>query len=105
MFSLDKKTSAIPPHDRFSKPEQRTENAGKETVRRFFVPYPDVHSFEELNQYLHNECLKLLDKNLKWEAEKAALRPLPTVRFDGARYKEAKVNRYSMIQFEMNRYE
>jgi hypothetical protein len=40
----------------------------------------------------------------KWEAEKAALRPLPAVRFDGARYKEAKVNRYSMVQFETNRY-
>jgi transposase len=80
------------------------ENAAKEAVRRFFVPYPDVDSFEELNQYLHDECLKLLEKNPKWEAEKAALRPLPAVRFDGARYKEAKVNRYSMIQFETNRY-
>lgn len=80
------------------------ENAGKEVVRRFFVPYPDVNSFEELNHYLHNECIKLLEKNSKWEAEKSALRPLPTVRFDGARYKEAKVNRYSMIQFETNRY-
>lgn len=80
------------------------ENAGKEAVRKFFVPYPDVDSFEELNHYLHNECLKLLEKNQKWEAEKAALRPLPAVRFDGARYKEAKVNRYSMIQFETNRY-
>ncbi|MCX7843736.1 MAG: IS21 family transposase [Clostridia bacterium] len=80
------------------------ENAGKEAVRKFFVPYPEVDSFEELNQYLHNECIKLLEKNQKWEAEKAALRPLPTVRFDGARYKEVKVNRYSMIQFETNRY-
>ena len=32
------------------------------------------------------------------------MRPLPAVRFDGARYKEAKVNRYSMVQFETNRY-
>lgn len=80
------------------------ENAGREAIRKFFVPYPDVDSFEELNQYLHNECAKLLEKNQKWEAEKAALRPLPAMRFDGARYKEAKVNRYSMIQFETNRY-
>jgi hypothetical protein len=29
---------------------------------------------------------------------------LPATRFDGARYKEAKVNRYSMVQFETNRY-
>jgi transposase len=80
------------------------ENAGKEAVRKFFVPYPDVESFDELNEYLHKECLKLLAENPKWEAEKAALRPLPKVRFNGARYKEAKVNRYSMIQFETNRY-
>ena len=80
------------------------ENAGKEAVRRFFVPYPEVNSFEELNEYLQNECIKLLESNPKWEAERAALRPLPTVRFDGARYKEAKVNRYSMVQFETNRY-
>lgn len=80
------------------------ENAGKEAVRKFFVPYPDVDSFDELNEYLHAECLKLLSKNPKWEAEKAALRPLPKVRFNGARYKEAKVNRYSMVQFETNRY-
>lgn len=32
------------------------------------------------------------------------MRPLPAVRFDGARYKVAKVNRYSMVQFETNRY-
>ena len=80
------------------------ENAGKEAVRKFFVPYPEVDSFEELNEYLHKECIKLLERNPKWEAEKAALRPLPAVRFDGARYKEAKVNRYSMVQFETNWY-
>jgi transposase len=80
------------------------ENAGKEAVRRFFVPYPEIDSFEELNEYLHNECIKLLESNPKWEAERAALRPLPAVRFDGARYIEAKVNRYSMVQFETNRY-
>ena len=80
------------------------ENAGKEVVKKFFVPYPEVDSFEELNEYLHNECVKLLKNNPKWEAEKAALRPLPAIRFDGARYKEAKVNSYSMVQFETNRY-
>jgi len=80
------------------------ENAGKEAVRKFFVPYPDVSSFEELNEYLHLGCVKLLEQNSKWEAEKAALRPLPKVRFNGARYKEAKVNRYSMVQLETNRY-
>lgn len=80
------------------------ENAGKLTVKQFFVPYPDVDSFEELNKYLHEGCIKLLEKNPNWEAEKAALRPLPSVRYEAARYKEATVNRYSMVQFETNRY-
>ena len=32
------------------------------------------------------------------------IRDRPKVRFNGARYKEAKINRYSMVQFETNRY-
>lgn len=80
------------------------ENAAREIVRKFFVPYPQVDSFEELNQYLHNECLKLLEKNNRWSAEISALRPLPQSRFNAARYKEAKVNTYAMVQFETNRY-
>lgn len=80
------------------------ENAAKQIVKKFFVPYPDVDSFEELNDYLHEECVKLLEENTKWEAERAALRPLPIARFNGARYKEVKVNSYAMINFETNRY-
>jgi len=80
------------------------ENAAKQVVKKFFVPYPDVDSFEELNEYLHQECVKLLEKNPNWEAERAALRPLPTTKFNGSRYKEVKVNSYAMINFETNRY-
>ena len=80
------------------------ENAAKQVVKKFFVPYPDFDSFEELNDYLHQECVKLLEKNPNWEAERAALRPLPITRFNGARYKEVKVNSYAMINFETNRY-
>jgi len=57
--------------------EKGGENASKEVVKKFFVLYPDVDFFDELNQYLHNECVKLLKNNPKWEAEKSALRPLP----------------------------
>jgi len=35
---------------------------------------------------------------------KGSFEAITAVRFDGARYKEAKVNRYSMVQFETNRY-
>lgn len=80
------------------------ENAAKDAVRQIFVPYPEVSSFEELNQYLHVECTKMLSKNTKWEAEKAALRQLSVTRFNAARYKEAKISRYAMVHFETNRY-
>ena len=80
------------------------ENAVKQIERKLFVPYPEVDSFEELNEYLHSECVKLLEQNAKWEAEKAALRSLPLNQFNGARYLEAKVNKYSMVHFDTNRY-
>ncbi len=80
------------------------EKAGQEVVRRLFVPYPDVGSFEELNQYLHKKCSALLKDNPKWEAETKALRPLPASPFKCVRYAQAKVNTYSMVQFETNRY-
>jgi len=80
------------------------EKAGQEAVRRFFVPYPEADSFEELNQYLHDKCKGLLARNPRWEAEIKALRPLPDAPFKCVRYAEAKVNTYSMVQFETNRY-
>jgi len=80
------------------------EKAGQEAVRRFLVPYPEVSSFEELNHYLHEKCTSLLDQNPRWQEELKALRPLPAVPFKCVRYSEAKVNKYSMVQFETNRY-
>lgn len=80
------------------------ERAGQQAIRSFFVPYPDVGSFEELNHYLHERCSTLLEKNPRWEAETNALRPLPVMPFKCIRYSEAKVNTYSTIQFETNRY-
>lgn len=80
------------------------EKAGQEAVRRLFAPYPEVDSFEELNQYLHDKCVGMLVRNPRWEEETKALRPLPAAPFKCVRYAEAKVNTYSMIQFETNRY-
>lgn len=80
------------------------EKAGQEAVRRLMVPYPEVDSFDELNQYLHDKCTELLAKNPRWEAEIQALKSLPAAPFKCIRYAEAKVNTYSMIQFETNRY-
>lgn len=80
------------------------ENANKYILKNIFVPYPNVDSFGELNHYLHEECMKRLVKNPKWEAEKSALRTLPNMHFEAARFLEVKVNKYSMVQFETNKY-
>ena len=80
------------------------EKAGQQVVKQLFVPYPEVESFKELNDYLHEKCMAQLAKNSRWQYELQALKPLPTAPFKCARYSEAKVNTYSMIQLETNRY-
>ena len=80
------------------------EKAGQQAVKQLFVPYPEVESFEELNDYLHEKCIAQLAQNTRWQDELQALRPLPATPFKCARYAEAKVNTYSMVQFETNRY-
>jgi len=80
------------------------EKAGQQALKQLFVPYPDVESFSELNQYLHDKCVAMLAKNPRWEEELKTLKPLPNTQFDCASYSEAKVNTYSMVQFETNRY-
>ncbi len=93
----------------FCNPAKANEKGGVEGLVRyvrqnFFVPYPEVRSFEELNQHLHNWCLEHRKKLDLWEAERKELRPLPAKAFPCHRYLEAKVNTYSMVQIETNRY-
>lgn len=93
----------------FCRPARGNEKGGVEGTiqyiqQNFFTPYPEVSSFGELNQYLHEKCVKELSKNLKWEAEKKALRPLPRTAFPCVRYTDLKVNTYSMVNFDTNRY-
>jgi len=76
------------------------ENAGKEAVRRFFVPYPRlIHwGVEWISaQRMH----KAFGKQSEMGSGKGSFEAITGGRFDGARYKEAKVNRYSMVQFEL----
>lgn len=93
----------------FCKPAKGNEKGGVESAvkyiqQNYFVPYPDVSSFDELNEHLHQCCMKDLAKNPKWETEKQALRPLPTLPFPCVRYTESKVNSYSLVTFDTNRY-
>lgn len=93
----------------FCNPAKGNEKGGVEGLVRyvrqnFFVPMPEFRSFEELNQYLYDCCLRHRNKLTLWEAEQRELRPLPQLPFPCHRHVEARVNTYSMVQFETNRY-
>jgi len=81
--------------------------------RHFFVPLPDVDSFEALNAHLAARCLAERERKLRgekgvigemWDEEKPRLRPLPPCTFPCCRTVPVKPNRLSLVTFETNRY-
>jgi len=81
--------------------------------RHFFVPLPDVDSFDELNAHLAARCRTETERRLRgeqatigemWEEEKPRLRPLPSRAFPCCRTVPVKPNRLSLVTFETNRY-
>ncbi|RYD01725.1 hypothetical protein N752_29560 [Desulforamulus aquiferis] len=93
----------------FCSPGKGNEKGGVEGLvkyvrQNFFVPYPEVRSFDELNQRLQYWCVKNNNKAELWKLEQKDLRQLPELPFPCHRYVEAKVNTYAMVQVETNRY-
>ncbi|MAT98885.1 MAG: integrase [Anaerolineaceae bacterium] len=81
--------------------------------RHFLVPLPEVESYAELNNYLLERCLAEDERQVQgqpatigamWQTEKAALRALPTHPFDCCQTVPVRLNRYSQVQVETNRY-
>ncbi|GAC1664302.1 MAG: IS21 family transposase [Ktedonobacteraceae bacterium] len=81
--------------------------------RNFMVPIPDVASFEELNLHLLNACLKDDQRCVSrqrstighmWEQERPYLRRLPGFAYDCCATTSARLNPYSMVVYETNRY-
>lgn len=81
--------------------------------RNFLVPIPDVASFEDLNLHLLKECLKDDQRRVSrqvstigemWEQERPHLRSLPPFAYDCCVTVSARLNGYSMIVYETNRY-
>jgi len=81
--------------------------------RNFLVPIPNVASFEELNLSLLQSCLKDDQRRvsrqaetigLMWERERPVLRSLPPYAYDCCVTTSARLNGYSMIVYETNRY-
>jgi transposase len=81
--------------------------------RNFMVPMPETASFEELNAHLLAHCLADDQRRVKrqkmtigeaWEMERPFLRPLPVRDFECCVTRPVKLNRYSQVEFQTNRY-
>jgi transposase len=81
--------------------------------RNNLVPVPEVESFAELNELLRGACEAQLGRRITGRevtigetlaAERPALRPLPTERFDATEVASARVDSKSMVTVRQNRY-
>jgi len=102
----------------FCTPGQGHEKGGVESgvgfVRRnFLTPIPEVASFEELNALLLNRCIQDDQRTVArqtrtigelWAEEQPVLRPLPPFAFPCCETVRARLNPYSQVTFETNRY-
>jgi transposase len=99
-------------------PGQAHEKGGVENdvgyvQRNFLAPMPRVDSFKELNVYLHSQCQQDLERHIRshqrtvqqlLKAEKKHLIPMPESDYQACRTHLVKVNPYSQVVFETNRY-
>jgi len=99
-------------------PAQGHEKGGVESdvgyaQRNFFAPIPKAEDFAELNAMLHQTCLNDMQRNTRgetrsvaevWQSEKSALLPLDPHDFPACSNHMARVNPYSQVVFETNRY-
>lgn len=105
-------------HAVFCNPAKGNEKGGVEGIigysrRNFLVPIPEVNDFEELNTQLLSKCIKYQQKKpgerkvtveeLLSEEHKNLI-PLPRDIFPAWKLKTVKVDHYSTVRFESNRY-
>jgi len=102
----------------FCTPAQGHEKGGVESdvgyaQRNFFSPIPKAASFEALNADLRQACLQDMRRHVRgqaepvsglWNLEKPLLLPLPVTDYRACTLHHVKVNPYSQVVFETNRY-
>jgi len=103
---------------RFCNPGQGHEKGGVEGLvgyarRNYMVPVPKAETLEALNESLLKDCLSYGDHRLAgreltvnelYEAEKAHLIPLPEIEFSNLETSFGKVDKYSTVIIDKNRY-
>ena len=103
---------------RYCTPAQGHEKGGVENdvgyvQRNFLSPIPQVKDFAELNAYLLDCCRRDIQRRVRgqkepvaglWAAEKDLLLPLSGPDYPACASQAVKVNPYSQVVFETNRY-
>jgi len=103
---------------RYCTPAQGHEKGGVENdvgyvQRNFFAPIPKAKDFAALNAMLQQSCLNDMQRRTRgetqsvaevWQTEKCMLLPLSQVDFPACTSHVVKVNPYSQVVFETNRY-
>ena len=103
---------------RFCTPGQGHEKGGVEhglgyARRNFMVPLPEVETFEELNEYLRQACLRDDQRRVKrqpmtiqaaWQEELPQLRALPAKEYDCCSQRTVTLNPYGQVEIDTNRY-
>jgi len=103
---------------RYGNPASGHEKGGVEhdvgyARRNFLAGCPAFADYEEMNAYLLEQCQRANERTVHgqphsvaeaWQVEKLHIRALPPHDFAGGVARDVKVNKYSQIQFETNRY-
>jgi transposase len=104
--------------ERFGRPGKGNDKGAVEGLvgyarRNFLVPIPRLGSWEELNQYLLEQCRKRRERQLwghqetiaeRLERDRAALLPLPAVPYEACEKRTAKVSSLSLVRYRANDY-
>jgi transposase len=103
---------------RFCNPAQGHEKGGVEGIvgyarRNYLVPVPETSSLEELNEKLLTKCVTYGEHQIQgrakpvnglFEEERSHLLSLPEVRFSNVESLRGKVDKYSTVTVDHNRY-
>ena len=102
----------------YCNPAQGHEKGGVENdvgylQRNFLAPLVKVSSFAALNDFLYQQCQQDTQRRIRgqqqtvdqlWQAEQQYMLPLPARDYQACRAHLVKVNNYSQVVFETNRY-
>ena len=104
--------------DRFGRPGKGNDKGKAEGLvgymrRNFLVPIPSFESFDALNAFLEQRCLKRMDAKLRGHSETIgqrmerdldALMPLPAAPFDACEKQTGRVSSLSLVRYRTNDY-